>query len=120
VGFAQGSAGEGFAADLHRADPGTARAWPPPVFELQQLIVDATVAGTGVGGRLHDAVMSHVPLPALLLTHPDAAAALRLYARRGWVTLAETSFGPAHPRVVLGRRPPGTPRGRPPVGGPPS
>lgn len=104
VGLAQGGPGSLFVADLLAADPVAARGWDPPVFELQQLLVAPSVAGAGVGGRLHDAVMDRVERPALLLTHPDAEPALRLYARRGWVELARTSFGPDHPRVILGRR----------------
>lgn len=105
VGFAQGRPGELFTADLRAAAPAVALEWPAPVFELHQLLVSPAVAGTGVGSRLHDTVMDPVRGPALLLTHPHATAALGLYARRGWVTLARTSLGPANPRVVLGRRP---------------
>jgi GNAT superfamily N-acetyltransferase len=105
VGLAQGGPGSLFAADLRAADPDAARAWDPPVFELHQLLVSPSVAGSGIGGRLHDAVMGAVTGPALLLTHPDAEDALGLYERRAWVVLARTSFGPGYPRVILGRRP---------------
>ncbi|HET6966976.1 MAG TPA: GNAT family N-acetyltransferase [Ornithinibacter sp.] len=105
VGFAQVRPGELFAADLRAADPVIALAWPAPLAELHQLLVSASVGGRGVGSRLHDTVMDPVRVPALLITHPDATTALRLYARRGWTTLATTSFGPSNPRVVLGRRP---------------
>ena len=103
MGLAQGGSGALFGADLRAADPEAAKGWDPPVFELQQLLVSPSVAGSGIGGRLHDAVMETVAGPALLLTHPGAEAALGLYARRGWVLLARTSFGPEHPRVILGR-----------------
>lgn len=108
VGLAQGSPGELFLADLRAADPLVALAWPPPVFELHQLALTASATGSGAGARLHDTVMGRVRVPALLITHPHATAALRLYSRRGWTALAETSFGPANPRVVLGWRPPST------------
>ncbi len=121
LGLAQGGPGALFAADLRAAGPDAARGWDPPVFELQQLVVSPSVAGAGIGGRLHDAVMESVAGPALLLTHPDAEAALGLYERRGWVLLARTSFGPEHPRVILGRRAPGqATRAAPRAGGPPS
>ena len=107
LGIAHGAPGDTFLADLRAADPDAATAWPAPVFELRQLVLTASATGRGIGGRLHDEVMRAVRLPALLLTHPGATAALGLYARRGWVTLAETSFGPADPRVVLGRGPGG-------------
>lgn len=112
VGLAQGWPGALFAADLRAADPAAAQGWDPPVFELHQLLVAPSVAGSGIGGRLHDAVMDRVKGSALLLTHPDAEAAVALYERRGWAVLAHTSFGPEHPRVVLGRRPPPPARSR--------
>jgi GNAT superfamily N-acetyltransferase len=110
VGIAQGGFGETFLADLRGADPVVAAGWGAPVFELRQLVVAAAAAGRGVGGRLHDTVMGAVTAHALLLTHPDAGAALALYGRRGWRTLATAVLAPGHPRLVLGR----TTKGGPP------
>ncbi len=106
VGLAQGGPGRAFADDLAMARPREdLEEWGPPAFELTQLLVAPGAEGQGVGSRLHDVVIRGVRLPALLLTHPEAAAALRLYDRRGWGVLGHLDVAPGHPRLVLGRRP---------------
>jgi hypothetical protein len=106
VGVCQGAPGNTFLADLRGVLPGLADSLRAPVFELRQLAVTTSCSGAGLGGRLHDEVMSAVAGPALLLTHPLASAAGVLYARRGWVDTARVHFGPEHPRDIwLLRRP---------------
>ncbi|MGL5908503.1 MAG: GNAT family N-acetyltransferase [Phycicoccus sp.] len=103
VGAAQGGPGATFGADLLAADPAAAGEFRGEIFELRQLLVAPAVAARGIGGRLHDTVLDGVRLSQLLITHPAARQALHLYARRGWRWLADTEFGPEHPRVILGR-----------------
>lgn len=106
VGLAQGRPGQTFLDDLASALPGQSlQAWGPTAFELRQLLVSPEVEGEGVGSRLYDGLGLPFGLPALLLTHPEAAGALRLYSRRGWVHLARLDVAPGHPRLVLGLRP---------------
>lgn len=103
VGLAQGGLGTTFLDDLAAARPGAdLRTWGPPAFELRQLLVAPDVAGERVGSRLHDEVMRRVTAPALLLTHPEATGALRLYQRRGWELLVHVDVAPGHPRALLG------------------
>ena len=106
MGVCQGAPGYTFLADLRSVVPGLADSLRAPIFELRQLAVSASASRAGLGGRLHDEVMSGVAGPSLLLTHPLASAAGVLYARRGWVDTARVHFGPEHPRDIwLLRRP---------------
>ena len=73
----------------------------PPIFELHQLAVLPSAQGKGLGQALHDAVMREIGCPSLLLTHPEAEAALALYNRNGWTGVGHIGFGKRHPRVIL-------------------
>jgi len=66
-------------------------------FEFVELHVRPEFRRRGVGGRLHDELLSGLSAPtAVLSTQTDNEAATRLYQRRGWVTIAEPiRFSPA-------------------------
>ncbi len=62
----------------------------PGHFELVELHVRAERRRQGIGGRLHDELLTGLDSPtAVLSTQTDNEAATRLYERRGWVTIAE-------------------------------
>ncbi len=103
VGVAQGGPGVAFLAYLRGASAADAQRLPAHAFEFRQLALDPHHTGLGLGARLHDAVMDDVYGPALLVTHPEAAPALRLYGRRHWRIVGRMDFGTSHPRVILGR-----------------
>jgi len=86
--------------------------WMADAFELVELAVRPAVQGTGIGGRLHDAVlMGLAHRTALLSTVDDDTPARRLYRRRGWVPLrAGLRPSPAGPPVLfMGLRLPAPP-----------
>ncbi|GAB1818192.1 GNAT family N-acetyltransferase [Herbidospora sp. RD11066] len=58
-------------------------------FVLKELCVTPGHRGRGVGGALHDAVVgAPAPGPRWLITNARATAAIGLYRRRGWQTVA--------------------------------
>ncbi|MDX1662945.1 MAG: GNAT family N-acetyltransferase [Candidatus Promineifilaceae bacterium] len=111
VGFAfgaSGKAGEGW-YDMIRArlPEEVAAAWMGPQegwpFELMELAVLPAWQGSGIGGRLHDALLDGLPHPAALLTTAaEETTATHLYRSRGWVELAAPfTFHGSDVRFVL-------------------
>jgi ribosomal protein S18 acetylase RimI-like enzyme len=84
------------------------RAWlGPGHFEFVELQVAPELEGQGIGGRLHDALLSEAGgETAVLSTQRSNERAIGFYARRGWQTLIdELQFGEGYPPfVVLGKR----------------
>jgi ribosomal protein S18 acetylase RimI-like enzyme len=79
----------------------------PGHFEFVELQVAPELEGRGIGGRLHDALLTGVRGPtAVLSTQRSNERALGFYARRGWETIVEDmDFGEGYqPFVVLGKR----------------
>lgn len=75
-------------ADL--APPAVVRHWLGGHFEVVELAVLPEAQGRGLGGALHDALLTGLPHPAALLsTWQYDTPARRLYLRRGWQPLAE-------------------------------
>ncbi|HEX6383921.1 MAG TPA: GNAT family N-acetyltransferase [Anaerolineae bacterium] len=69
-------------------EPAAANRWLADAFELVELAVTPAYQGRGFGGRLHDALLTGLPYQtALLSTIQAETVALKLYRRRGWVTL---------------------------------
>lgn len=64
--------------------------WLGGHFEFVELAVDPDEQGRGIGGALHDALLSGLPhRRALLSTYRDDRPAPRLYRGRGWELLFE-------------------------------
>lgn len=87
-----------FASYVREHAPGAVwQTWLGGHGALAELAVLARARGRGIGGRLHDAVVEHLRSAGatrlILLTQAAAVDARALYARRGWVDLAELSPG---------------------------
>jgi GNAT superfamily N-acetyltransferase len=109
VGFAYGftaEPGDGWwerVADVLTEDE--VEAWLEDCFALAELAVIPEMQGRGLGGQLHDAVLKGLPHRAAVLSTLSAETpAMRLYCKRGWVTLLEDVLWPgmARPYVVMG------------------
>lgn len=80
-------------------------AWLDGAFEFVELAVIPSMQGHGIGGRLHDALLADLPhRTAILSTYQAEIAALRLYRRKGWITLLQDYFFPGSDRrmVIMG------------------
>jgi ribosomal protein S18 acetylase RimI-like enzyme len=112
VGFAYGALttfGDGGQcyADLTRLlGPGVTDAALVGAFEVVDLGVVPPAQGHGVGGRLHDELLTGTTAArAWLMTRADASAAKAFYQRRGWLELATVSLrGLAGARLIMTRR----------------
>lgn len=81
---------------------GLAEAWLEDSFNFVEIAVDPPFQGQGIGGELHDALLSGLQRRrAVLSTLQAETAAHRLYRRRGWVTLREDFFFPGVARRYL-------------------
>jgi ribosomal protein S18 acetylase RimI-like enzyme len=111
AGFAygyRGGPGEWWHDVVHAAmdDEQRARWLRPGHFELVELHVRPEHRGRGLGGRLHDELLSRqtVSGTAVLSTQVDNEPALALYAGRGWeVVLPQLDFGSGRLFSILGR-----------------
>jgi len=75
-------------------------------FEFVELAVRPDLRRRGLGGGLHDALLSSLRAPtAVLSTEVDNEPAIALYRGRGWeVVVPEVHFGPELPPfVVMGK-----------------
>jgi len=82
------------------------RRWFTHCFEIVTLAVPPSLQGQGIGGRLHDGLLAHIPhQTAVLSTFQEETAARQLYRSRGWQTIREGFVFPGgtRPFVVLGR-----------------
>lgn len=69
--------------------------WLSDYFEFVELAVDPDMQGRGIGGRLHDMLISGARhATAALTTAQDETDALFLYRKRGWVTIRENYIFP--------------------------
>jgi ribosomal protein S18 acetylase RimI-like enzyme len=106
VGFAYGYVGElgqfwpdRVAGALPAA---TVRDWVGGHFEFVELAVLSSFRRRGIGGALHDALMTDLPSDrALLSTDDEDTPAVRLYRSRGWRRLGQLEPGVQ----VMGWRP---------------
>ncbi len=87
--------------------------WLSDAFEIVELAVHPSMQGKGAGGRLHDAILSSIPhKTGLLSTMQVETVALKLYRKRGWVTLLNYFYFPGTPKAyqIMGldlKKPPG-------------
>lgn len=83
----------------------TIAAWLNGAFEFVELAVIPSMQGQRIGGKLHDALLAGLPhRTAVLSTYQAEIAALRLYRRKGWITLLQDYFFPGSDRrmVIMG------------------
>jgi ribosomal protein S18 acetylase RimI-like enzyme len=79
--------------------------WLQGAYELVELAVRPSSQGQGIGGRLHDAILTGLPnRTAVLSTIATETVALHLYRKRGWVTLIEDFTFPTsiHTYLIMG------------------
>jgi ribosomal protein S18 acetylase RimI-like enzyme len=87
-------------------DAARARWLAPGHFEFVELAVRSDLRRRGIGGRLHDALMTGLESPtAVLSTEIENEPAIGLYLAKGWeVVVSEIDFGPGFPPfLVMGR-----------------
>jgi GNAT superfamily N-acetyltransferase len=109
VGFAYGftgGPGDGWwDAVADRLSHDEVETWLNDCFAFVELAVLPSMQGRGIGGRLHDSLLSGLPhRTAMLSTFQGETPAMQLYRRRGWVVLL-TDFvlpGWPHPYIVMG------------------
>jgi ribosomal protein S18 acetylase RimI-like enzyme len=78
------------------------RNWLENAFELVELAVSPSFQGRGIGGSLHDRILSGLAnQTALLSTMQAETNALHLYRKRGWVTLLDYFNFPGNPNAYL-------------------
>ena len=104
----RGGPGEWWHDIVHAAldEAERARWLPRGHFELVELHVRPDDRGRGLGGLLHDELLSRqtTSRTAVLSTQVDNEAALALYAGRGWqVLLPRLDFGSGRLFSILGR-----------------
>jgi ribosomal protein S18 acetylase RimI-like enzyme len=104
----RGRPGEWWHDIVHAAMAEAERAhWlAPGHFEYVELHVRPGLRGRGLGGRLHDELLSRqaASRTAVLSTQVDNERALGLYRGRGWrVVLPELDFGAGRLFSILGR-----------------
>jgi len=81
--------------------------WLDEPFVVVDLAVRPRCQRQGIGGRLHDLLLEHLPhAGAVLSARQDDAGALRLYHGRGWQEIGrDLAFVPGgDPYVILARR----------------
>lgn len=80
--------------------------WMTDVFEVVELAVRPSAHGHGYGGRVHDALLQGLPhRTATLSTYQVETTALKMYEKRGWVTLLPDFMFPGYtvPYRILGK-----------------
>ncbi|MDP9365243.1 MAG: GNAT family N-acetyltransferase [Chloroflexota bacterium] len=110
LGFAYGYVGAPgqWWHDLVRAalSPTMAERWLDGAFEFTELAVVPSAQGGGIGGGLHDLLLSRTPSATALTTTPrEGNPAVRFDRRRGWETLVDDFRFPGGtaPWLILGR-----------------
>jgi ribosomal protein S18 acetylase RimI-like enzyme len=69
--------------------------WLEGAFEVVELAVHPLEQGKGIGAHLHDTLLRDLPhRTAVLSTAQAETVALKMYQRRGWVTLEENFLFP--------------------------
>lgn len=79
-----------------------AKRWLSDAFEVTELAVLPSMQGRGIGGRVHDELLRGLPYrTSVLSTYQAESSALKLYRKRGWVTLVWDFYFPGAPRPIL-------------------
>jgi GNAT superfamily N-acetyltransferase len=80
--------------------------WLSAAFQVTEVAVTPAHQRQGIGGRLHDALLSDLGYPRAVLSTLDAETPGReMYRRRGWQDLIDGFFFPGVPRryAIMGR-----------------
>ncbi len=111
LGFAYGYTGESgqWWHDLvtNRMTAPEAEHWMTDVFEVVELAAYPSAQGHGYGGRIHDALLQGLPhRTAVLSTYQVETSALKMYEKRGWMTLLSDFIFPGYsePYKIMGKR----------------
>jgi ribosomal protein S18 acetylase RimI-like enzyme len=83
-----------------------AKEWLANVFEVTELAVLPAMQGKGIGGKLHDALLHGLlQHTAVLSTAEVETVAVKLYQKRGWITLLHNFYFPGYsmPYRIMGR-----------------
>ncbi len=84
-----------------------AELWMSDVFEMVELAVRPSEQGHGYGSMVHDALLYGRPhSTAALSTYDVETPALKLYEKRGWMTLLRNFIFPgyAEPYRIMGKK----------------
>jgi hypothetical protein len=76
-------------------------------YQLVEIAVKPTAQGQGIGGRLHDSLLSGLPYQtALLSTLHAETIAYQMYLSRGWKPLIGNFHFPGVSRtyIIMGRK----------------
>jgi ribosomal protein S18 acetylase RimI-like enzyme len=110
LGFAYGYAtgpGQWWHEQVARAmPPEQIERWLSGAFELVEFAVAPRAQGQGLGSQLHDELLQAVPFrTAVLSTMQSETVALKLYRKRGWVTLLQNFIFPGGARnyMIMGK-----------------
>ncbi len=88
-----------------RITPAAAEEWLRDCFQFDELAVIPGMQGRGIGGRLHDLLLTGLGArTAVLSTYCGETSARRLYQKRGWKTLLSRFTFPGYdvPMMILG------------------
>ena len=80
--------------------------WLDGAFELVEFAVSPSAQGQGLGSRLHDELLQVLDYrTAVLSTMQSETVALKLYRKRGWVTLLQNFIFPGGARnyMIMGK-----------------
>ncbi len=110
VGFAYGyrtQPGQWWYDNVSRAlGQHAAALWLGDTFQVTEVAVLPDHQGQGIGGALHDALLSGLTYPRAVLSTLDAETAGRaMYRARGWQDLIDAFYFPGVPRryAIMGR-----------------
>jgi ribosomal protein S18 acetylase RimI-like enzyme len=110
AGFAYGYTGEEgqWWHDLvtRTMEPEMAREWMSDMFEVAEVAVLPAMQGYGYGGRIHDTLLTGLPHhTATLSTYQEKTTGLKMYEKRGWVTLLPNFVFPGYeePYRIMGK-----------------
>ncbi len=110
VGFAYGyrtQPGQWWYDNVSRAlGQHAASLWLDDTFQVTEVAVMPDHQGQGIGGALHDALLSGLAYPRAVLSTLDAETAGRaMYRARGWQDLLDGFYFPGVPRryAIMGR-----------------
>ncbi len=91
---------------VQKMTPPEAEHWMTDVFEVVELAVYPAAHGHGYGGRIHDTLLQGLPhRTAVLSTYQVETNALKMYEKRGWVTLLSNFIFPGYsePYKIMGK-----------------
>lgn len=83
----------------HTLGASLTKQWLADAFEFVEFAVHPRYQGRGIGGQIHDTILSGLPhRTAILSTYQANSTGLQLYRQRGWVTLYEHFYFPGYDR----------------------